>query len=78
MLSARSLVSRLSRRDNKQGPRPWYTRFWVTLAAMYAFLPLGLYLMWRYRPWPRWFKWLSTIMGTVASVIGAIIARRIL
>ena len=59
---------------SQEGPRPWYTRSWVTLAAMYAFLPLGLYLMWRYRPWPRWFKWFNTIVGPALAAVSGYIS----
>ncbi len=82
MSNGMPLIRRLSRRGDDIWREPWYARSWATLIAMYAFFPLGVYLMWRYRPWPRWLKWLSTILGSVASVIGAIIgpliARRIL
>ncbi|HZP26842.1 MAG TPA: hypothetical protein VFB90_07325 [Dehalococcoidia bacterium] len=48
---------------------PWYTKGWVTGAAMYVFLPAGLYLMWRYRDWPRWFKWANTIVGPMIAAV---------
>jgi len=52
---------------------PWHTRPWVTIAGMYLFLPFGLYHMWRYRGWPLWLKWFSTIFGPVASAVSGYI-----
>ena len=64
MSGSTSLISRLSRLGDDRGGELWYTRPWVTIAIMYAFLPAGLYHMWRYRGgWPRWLKWFSTIFG---------------
>jgi len=47
----------------REGVEPWHTRPWVTIAAMYVFLPAGLYHMWRFRDWPGWLKWFSTVFG---------------
>jgi|GEM_PF-2878173 len=75
-----TLIGRLSRQRDAGEAAPWYTRPWVTIAAMYVFIPfgpLGIYLMWRYRPWPRWLKALSTIAGPIGAVIGILVTRRI-
>jgi hypothetical protein len=53
---------------------PWYTRPWVTIAAMYVFLPAGLYHMWRFRGWPRWLKWFSTLFGPAFAVVSGYVA----
>ena len=73
-----TLVSRLSRRADGGEFGPWYARPWVTFVAMYVFLPLGLYLMWRYRPWPRWLKWANTILGPLGALLWTYIARRLM
>jgi len=57
-------------------PILWYTKAWVTMAAMYVFLPAGLYHMWRYRDWPVWFKWLNTVVGPVLAVVSTYISSR--
>jgi hypothetical protein len=43
----------------------------VAFLAGYVFAPLGLYLMWRYQPWPLWVKSGLTVCGLTAMVIGA-------
>lgn len=58
----------------RPAPDPWYTRPWVTIAAMYVFLPAGLYHMWRFRGWPRWLKWFSTAFGPLFAAISGYIA----
>lgn len=76
-----TLVSRLSRQADNKDAGPWYASPWVTIAALYAFIPfgpIGIYLMWRYRPWPRWLKWLSTIAGPMGAIVGFFITRHIL
>jgi len=57
-----------------EAPPPWYTRPWVTIAAMYLFLPAGLYLMWRFRGWPRWLKWFSTLFGPAFGAVSGYVA----
>lgn len=37
----------------------WYGTECAAFVAMYVFLPLGLYLMWRYGPWPLWLSLLE-------------------
>jgi hypothetical protein len=53
---------------------PWYTRPWVTIAALYVFLPAGLYHMWRYRGWPLWLKWFSTLFGPAFAAVSGYVA----
>ncbi|MFQ5878794.1 MAG: hypothetical protein ACE5IZ_01270 [Dehalococcoidia bacterium] len=77
-LEAPTLVRRLRRRLGDGEPGPWYTRPWATLGAMYAFMPLGLYLMWRYRSWPRWLKWANTVLGPLGAALSTYGARGVL
>jgi hypothetical protein len=53
---------------------PWYAAPWVTIAAMYVFLPAGLYHMWRFRGWPRWLKWFSTVFGPACAAVSGYVA----
>lgn len=55
---------------------PWYERPWVTLAGMYVFLPFGLYHMWRYRGWPPWLKWFSTLVGPALALASGYLSSR--
>jgi hypothetical protein len=57
-------------------PEPWQTSWWVTMAAMYVFLPAGLYHMWRFRGWPLWLKWFSTLFGPAFAVLSFYLSQR--
>ena len=57
----------------RKGVEPWHTRPWVIMAAMYVFLPVGLYHMWRFRDWPGWLKWFSTVFGPAFAAVWAYI-----
>lgn len=56
--------------------RRWYEHWLVAFLAGYVFAPLGIYLMWRYQPWPLWVKSALTIFGLVAMVAGTYISTR--
>ena len=60
----------------RKGVEPWHTRPWVTMAAMYVFLPIGLYHMWRFRGWPLWLKWFSTLFGPAFAVFSFYVSQR--
>ncbi len=55
----------------------WYASPWIMLAAGYVFPPLGLFLMWRYRSWPRWVKSLVTVIGSALAIISTYISLRL-
>jgi hypothetical protein len=55
---------------------PWHTSWWVTMAAMYVFLPVGIYHMWRFRGWPLWLKWFSTLFGPAFAVLSFYVSQR--
>jgi len=38
------------------------------LGAGYLFPPLGLFLMWRYGPWPVWVKSVVTVIGVTLAL----------
>jgi hypothetical protein len=57
-----------------EAPARWYAAPWVTIAAMYVFLPAGLYHMWRFRRWPRWLKWFSTVFGPAFAAVSGYVA----
>jgi hypothetical protein len=59
----------LFRSIQSQYPRPW-----VTAAGMWIFLPFGIYHMWRYRSWPLWLKWSSTISGPAFAAVSSYIS----
>ncbi len=61
-----------------QAKSRWYASPWVMLAAGYVLPPLGLYLMWRYRPWPRWVKGLITVLGSALAAISTYVSLRLL
>lgn len=54
----------------------WFENVWVALLAGYVFAPLGMYLMWRYQPWPVWVKVLLTAIGLVAAVVGTYVSTK--
>jgi ABC-type Mn2+/Zn2+ transport system permease subunit len=54
----------------------WYENVWVALLAGYVFAPLGLYLMWRYQPWPLWLKVALTAFGLTAMVVGTYLSTK--
>ncbi len=56
----------------------WYASPWVMLAAGYVFPPLGLFLMWRYRSWPRWVKGVITVAGSALAAISTYVSLRLL
>lgn len=56
------------------GREQWYARPWATAAAMYVFLPAGLYLMWRYRGWSRRVKWTNTIISPIMAAASTYIS----
>ena len=61
------------------GPRSrWLSSPWAMLAAGYVFPPAGMYLMWRYQPWPRWVKGALTVLGSVLAVVSTYISWRVL
>ena len=57
-------------------PKAWYENVWVALLAGYVFAPLGLYLMWRYQPWPIWLKVSLTAFGLTAMVVGTYLSTK--
>jgi hypothetical protein len=57
-------------------PARWYASGWVMLASGYVFPPAGLYLMWRYKPWPRWLKAGITVSGSCLAVVSSYISGR--
>lgn len=57
-------------------PKAWYENVWVAFLAGYAFAPLGLYLMWRYQPWPLWVKSALTVFGLTAMVVGTYLSTK--
>ena len=57
-------------------PKAWYENVWVALLAGYVFAPLGLYLMWRYQPWPLWVKVSLTVFGLAAMVVGTYVTTK--
>lgn len=54
--------------------RAWYENVWVAFLAGYIFAPLGIYLMWRYQPWPLWIKTGLTACGLTAMVVGTYVS----
>ena len=56
--------------------KQWYENVWVAFLAGYVFAPLGLYLMWRYQPWPVWLKVSLTAFGLTAMVIGTYLSTK--
>ncbi len=74
MLGARSLVSRLGRLMDDERGVPWYARSWATFVAMYAFFPLGLYLMWRYKDWPASIKAAVTVAGLSLAAVATFLS----
>jgi hypothetical protein len=53
--------------------RAWYENPWVMVGAGYVFPPLGLFLMWRYGPWPVQTKVLVTAIGLTLMVLSSYI-----
>jgi len=44
------------------------------LASGYVFPPLGLYLMWRYKDWPRRLKAAVTVLGLSLAAVSSYIS----
>jgi hypothetical protein len=44
------------------------------IASGYVFPPLGLYLMWRYKPWPNWLKTVVTVTGLTLAAVSTFIS----
>jgi hypothetical protein len=44
------------------------------LGAGYVFPPLGLFLMWRYGPWPVWLKAAVTVIGLTLAIISSYVS----
>ena len=54
--------------------RPWYTSGLVMIASGYVFPPLGLYLMWRYKAWPRSLKAVITVIGLALAALSTYVS----
>lgn len=57
-------------------PKRWYENVWVAFLSGYVFAPLGIYLMWRYQPWPLWVKTTLTVFGLTAMVVGTYLSTK--
>jgi hypothetical protein len=47
---------------------------WATVLAGYVFAPVGIFLMWRYQPWPRWLKIGFTAVGVPLWIAGTYVS----
>jgi len=52
--------------------RPWWQQEVSIAWALILFFPVGLWLMWRYAPWRRQFKWIWTIATPIAILFVAL------
>jgi hypothetical protein len=64
----------LTDRPEPAPAKAWYENVWVAFLAGYVFAPLGIYLMWRYQPWPLWIKASLTAFGLTAMVVGTYVS----
>jgi hypothetical protein len=44
------------------------------LGAGYVLPPLGIFLMWRYGPWPVWLKSVVTVIGVSLAIVSSYIS----
>jgi hypothetical protein len=54
-------------------PEPWYARTWATVLFLVFFAPLGIFLMWKHRPWGRNAK-IAASLASAAFFIASITA----
>ena len=54
--------------------RAWYENPWVMFGAGYVFPPLGLFLMWRYGPWPASVKSVVTVVGVTLAAVSTYVS----
>ena len=55
--------------SSEQPTQPWYTQTWVAVVALVLFLPLGLFLMWRFQRWEVWIKTVITVVGSLFAIL---------
>ena len=55
-------------------PKAWYESLWATILTGYVFAPVGIFLMWRYRPWPLWLKGGLTVFGLTMWAVGSYVS----
>ena len=70
--------SRLTPAPTRAAAPRWFSSPWTMAAAGYVFPPAGMYLMWRYRPWPRWLKATLTVAGSAAAAVSTYVSWRLL
>ena len=54
--------------------KAWYESLWATILTGYVFAPIGIFLMWRYQPWPLWLKGGFTVFGLTMWAVGSYVS----
>ncbi len=54
--------------------KAWYESLWATILTGYVFAPVGIFLMWRYQPWPLWLKGGLTVFGLTMWAVGSYVS----
>ena len=47
----------------------WYHRTWSIILAIIIFWPLGIFLMWKYKKWPKKFKVALTVAYAILTIV---------